>query len=51
MLFEIHREKQFQLFAMHPINHQVSPCYHSLLTVIQNYRSMMTPNGALHVEQ
>ena len=51
MLLKIHREKKFQIFAMHPMNRQVSPYYHILLTVVQNYHSKMTPIGKLHVEK
>ena len=39
------------MFSPHPMDQQVSPCYHSFLTVAQTYDSKVTPIGALHAEK
>ena len=33
------------------MNQQVSPYYHSILTLTQKYHSKVTPIGALHAEK
>ena len=39
------------MFSLHPMDEQVSPYYHSFLTVTQSYDSKVTPVGALHAEK
>ena len=51
MLFQIQRGKLLQQFSPHPMDQQVSSCYHSFLTVTQSYHSQVTPIGAFHAEQ
>ena len=48
MLFQIHREKLFELFSPHLMDQQVSPCYHSFLIFTQSYHSKGTHIGALN---
>ena len=45
------KKKLIQLFSLHPIDHQVSPCYHSCLRVFSTYFSMVTPISLLHAEK
>ena len=45
LMFQIHWGKLVQVFSPHPIDPQVSPCYHSFLTVTQSYTSKVTLIG------
>ena len=51
MLLYLRRRKLLQLFSLHTINQQVSPCYHRILTVTQSYQSNVTPIGELHTKK
>ena len=39
------------MFSPHPIDQQVSPCYHSFLTVSESYDSKVTHSGAVQAEK
>ena len=50
MQFLIQRETSSTV-SPHPMDQEVSPCYHSFLTITQSYHSKVTPMGALHTEK
>ena len=39
------------MFSLHPLNQQVSPCYHNFLPVTYSYHIKGTPCYALHGEK
>ena len=51
MLFFIHKVKLLQLFSIHPIDQQCSPCCHNYLTFTQSYQCKVNPIVALHAEK
>ena len=51
MLCLIHRGNLLQLFSLHAMNQEVSPCYHICLPVTLSYHRKETPFKALHAEK